>query len=322
MGSKSRRFLATLPKSNHDVKIVEVGPRDGLQNERQKVSTSDKIRLIQMLAESGCSFIESGAFVSKKWVPTMENSGKVMEGLREWHQREDVVLSCLTPNRKGFELAMEAKADEVAIFGSASEEFSQRNINCSIEESLERFGQVAALANDANIPLRGYVSCVLGCPYQGSVNPSDVARVTEKLIGLGCHEVSLGDTIGAGTPGTTKDVLEAVQDVAETNKLAVHFHDTYGMAVANILVALEKGITVVDSSVAGLGGCPYAKGASGNVATEEVVYMMHGLGLDTGIDLHKLVDAGEFICGVLDKNTQSKVGQALMAKRIPEKCCP
>ncbi|CAB9512840.1 isohexenylglutaryl-CoA/hydroxy-methylglutaryl-CoAlyase [Seminavis robusta] len=305
----------TLPR-NHDIKIVEVGPRDGLQNEKQYVSTKDKIKLVQMLADAGCSYIEAGAFVSPKWVPSMANSTEVMEGLIPWKKSQGAVLSCLTPNTKGLDLAIAAGADEVAIFGSASEAFSQKNINCSIEESLARFEQVAERANLLKIPMRGYVSCVLGCPYQGSVEASQVAMVTEKLLELGCHEVSLGDTIGVGTPKTTRAMLEAVQATVATENLAVHFHDTYGMAVANVLTALDLGITVVDSSVAGLGGCPYAKGASGNVATEEIVYMMHGQGLSTGIDLDKLVDAGDFICGALQKGTQSKVGRAMSAKRI------
>lgn len=304
-----------------DIKIVEVGARDGLQNEKQMVSAENKVALIKRLRGAGCSFIESGAFVSKKMVPSMSNSLEVMKELQEWRKseksagKEQLVLSCLTPNIKGFDDAVEAGADEVAIFGSASEAFSQKNINCSIDDSIKRFEQIAERAKKLEIPMRGYVSCVNGCPYQGEVSPSDVARVTEKLAALGCHEISLGDTIGIGTPGTTKRMLEAVQKAVATDMIAVHFHDTYGMACANILTSLEKGITAVDCSVAGLGGCPYAKGATGNVATEDVVYMCEGMGLETGIDLNKLIDAGEFICGVLGRETQSRVSHAILAKR-------
>lgn len=243
---------SSLPR-NHDVKIVEVGPRDGLQNEKEIVSTNDKIQLIQKLADAGCTYIETGAFVSKKWVPNMADSDLVMEGLKKG-KSDDLIFSCLTPNMKGLEQAIQAQAGEIAIFGSASEEFSQRNINCSIKESLERFAEVAKKASELNIPIRGYVSCVMGCPYQGEVKPSEVARVTEKLFELGCHEVSLGDTIGIGTPGKTIDMLEAVESVAPVDNLAGHFHDTYGMALANIITAVGRGIRVFDSSVAGLGG--------------------------------------------------------------------
>lgn len=314
-------MLTALP-SKYDFKIVEVGPRDGLQNEKEKVSANDKIKLIQMLTEAGCHFIETGAFVSKKWVPNMADSDEVMEGLKEWKKSQDnkdwLFFSCLTPNAKGLEQAIQANADEIAIFGSASEAFSQKNINCSIEESLERFAEVAKKAKELKIPMRGYVSCVMGCPYQGKVEPGEVANVAEKLLEMGCHEISLGDTIGVGTPGDTIDMLKAVQEVAPLDKLAVHFHDTYGMALPNIISAIGEGVRVVDSSVAGLGGCPYAKGASGNVATEEVVYMLNGLGLETGIDLEKIVDAGEFICKVIGRDTQSKVGQQVLAKRKAE----
>ncbi|KAG7381403.1 3-hydroxymethyl-3-methylglutaryl-CoA lyase [Phytophthora pseudosyringae] len=266
------------------VKIVEVGPRDGLQNEKTIVSTQDKVKLINLLSETGLSAIEATSFVSPKWVP------------------------------QGLDGAVAAGAKEVAIFGAASEAFSQKNINCSIAESLERFRPVCEKAGSLGIHVRGYVSCVLGCPYQGPVQPSAVAAVAIKMLEMGCYEVSLGDTIGVGNPASTLAMLQATKQVVPVERLAVHFHNTYGQALSNILIALQEGIAVVDSSVAGLGGCPYASGASGNVATEDVLYMMHGLGIQTGVDLHKVMAAGEFITNILGHPTHSKVAQALGPK--------
>ncbi|MEE6484415.1 hypothetical protein FKM82_013862 [Ascaphus truei] len=290
-----------------EVKIVEVGPRDGLQNEKTIVPTEVKIRLINMLSEAGLRAIEATSFVSPKWVPQMADQMSVMQGIQRF---PNISYPVLTPNLTGFQAAVACGAKEVAIFGAASELFSKKNINCSIEESLQRFQSVAAAAKEANIPVRGYVSCVLGCPYEGKVAPSKVAEVAHKMFSMGCYEISLGDTIGVGTPGSMRDMLVAVMDVVPVQALAVHCHDTYGQALANILVALQMGVQVVDSSVAGLGGCPYAHGASGNVATEDVVYMLHGLGIHTGVDLKKLTEAGAFICKVLGRTSGSKVAQA------------
>ncbi|XP_034015733.1 hydroxymethylglutaryl-CoA lyase, mitochondrial [Thalassophryne amazonica] len=289
------------------VKIVEVGPRDGLQNERTIVPAETKIHLIDMLSESGLQVIEATSFVSPKWVPQMADQVEVMRGIR---RKPGVSYPVLTPNLKGFQAAVGAGASEVAIFGAASEQFSKKNINCSVDESLQRFEEVMKAAKEARVPVRGYVSCVLGCPYEGKVAPEKVAHVAKRLYSMGCYEVSLGDTIGVGTPGGMSEMLEAVSREVPVGTLAVHCHDTYGQALANILVALQMGVSVVDSSVAGLGGCPYAQGASGNVATEDVVYMLHGLGIHTGVDLSKLMDAGAFICRSLNKKTNSKVSQA------------
>lgn len=296
---------APLPKS---VKIVEVGPRDGLQNEKQLISLQAKIQLIDDLALAGLKFIETGSFVSPKWVPQMADSTAVFEKLI---RRPGVCYSALTPNLKGFEAALLANADEVAIFGSASESFSQKNINCSIEESLHRFNPLVELATQKGIRVRAYVSCVLGCPYEGNVSPTKVATLAKALIDMGCYEVSLGDTIGVGTPTKTAELLEAILPHVAKDKLAVHFHDTYGQALANILIALQYGINVVDSSVAGLGGCPYAAGAAGNVATEDVVYMLNGMNIQTGIDLDKLSQAGNKIMQYLERSSQSKVALAM-----------
>ncbi|KAL6105778.1 hmgcl [Pungitius sinensis] len=289
------------------VKIVEVGPRDGLQNEKTIVPTESKIHLIDMLSASGLSVIEATSFVSPKWVPQMADQVEVMKGIV---RKPGVSYPVLTPNLKGFQAAVKAGASEVAIFGAASELFSKKNINCSVEESLQRFDEVVRMAKEAGVPVRGYVSCVLGCPYEGKVAPEKVAHVAKRLYSMGCYEISLGDTTGVGTPGSMSDMLEAVSREVPVNALAVHCHDTYGQALANILVALQMGISVIDSSVAGLGGCPYASGASGNVATEDVVYMLHGLGIQTGVDLSKLMDAGAFICRTLNRKTNSKVAQA------------
>ncbi|KAI1894981.1 hypothetical protein AGOR_G00101260 [Albula goreensis] len=289
------------------VKIVEVGPRDGLQNEKTIVPAEVKIRLIDMLSEAGLPVIEATSFVSPKWVPQMADQVEVMKGI---HRRPGVIYPVLTPNLKGFQAAVKAGAGEVAIFGAASELFSKKNINCTVEESLQRFEEVTKAAKEAGVPVRGYVSCVLGCPYEGKVSPEKVAQVAKRLYTMGCYEISLGDTIGVGTPGSMYEMLVAVTQVVPVDALAVHCHDTYGQALANILVALQMGISVVDSSVAGLGGCPYAQGASGNVATEDVVYMLHGLGIHTGVDMAKLMDAGAFICQALNRRTSSKVAQA------------
>lgn len=292
------------------VSIFEMGARDGLQNE-VAVPTAAKIALIESLADAGLKRIEAGSFVSPKWVPQMADSADV---LKQIQRQSGVVYSALTPNVKGFELALDAKASEVAIFGAASQSFSQRNINCSIEESIERFIPLMELAKAHNIPVRGYVSCVLGCPYEGEIAVSEVARVSEILYKMGCYEISLGDTIGVGTPQKARRMLQTVSEQVPIEKLALHFHDTYGQALANILACLDLGVRVFDSSVAGLGGCPYAKGASGNLATEDLVYMLHGMGFETGIDLQKLALAGQAISTQLNRNNCSKVATALLAK--------
>lgn len=289
------------------VSLFEVGARDGLQNE-QAVTTADKLILIDQLAMAGLKRIEAGSFVSPKWVPQMADSADIFKQL---NKRSGVVYSALTPNLKGLELALDAGADEVAIFGAASQSFSQRNINCSIEESIERFIPVIEAAKAKNIAVRGYVSCVLGCPYEGDIAVSEVARVAELLYKMGCYEVSLGDTIGVGTPVNARKMVEAVAEKVPVGKLALHFHDTYGQALANILACLETGVRVIDSSVAGLGGCPYAKGASGNLATEDLVYMLHGLGIETGVDLPRLIEAGNTISQALGRKNGSKVALAL-----------
>ena len=293
------------------VKIVEVGPRDGLQNEKVQISAEDKIALIDQLADAGVNYIESGSFVSPKWVPQMATSTDVFNGIK---RKEGVTYAALTPNMKGFEAAMAVNANEVAIFGAASEAFSQKNINCSIEESLQRFEPIMQAAKAANIPVRGYVSCVVGCPYDGFIEPEQVAMVAEKLYNMGCYEISLGDTIGVGTPASVAKMIQAVNTHVPMNKLAVHFHDTYGQALTNIYTALQAGVMVVDSAIAGLGGCPYAKGASGNVATEDVLYLLNGLGIETGIDFDKLLAAGWFISDKLGKGPISKVSTAYRAK--------
>ena len=294
------------------VRIVEVGPRDGLQNEPREVPTAAKVELIERLAEAGLPAVEATAFVSPKWVPQMADHTEVLERIR---RRPGVAYPVLTPNLKGFEAARAAGATEVAIFAAASETFSQRNINCSIAASLERFRPVAAAAKASGVKLRGYISCVLGCPYEGEVKPARVAEVAGALADMGCYEVSLGDTIGVGTPGKTKSLIEACAGRVPIERLAGHFHDTYGQALANIYTSLEMGVASFDSSIAGLGGCPYAAGASGNVATEDVVYMLNGLGIETGVDLERLVDTGQWICGLLGREPSSKAGKAIAAKR-------
>jgi len=298
------------------VKIVEVGPRDGLQNEATPVNASDKIALIEKLTDAGIKYIESGSFVSPKWVPQMATSTEVFEKL---NRVKEVTYAALTPNMRGFEAAMAVNANEVAIFGAASESFSQKNINCSIEESLARFTPIITAAKNANVKVRGYVSCVLGCPYEGDIPPEQVAKVAMKLYQMGCYEISLGDTIGVGTPANVTKMIQAVSAHVPMDKLAVHFHDTYGQALTNIYAALQMGITTVDSAIAGLGGCPYAQGASGNVATEDVVYMLNGLGIKTSINFNQLLEAGWFISEKLGKAPISKVSNAYLAKKLADK---
>jgi hydroxymethylglutaryl-CoA lyase len=293
------------------VRLVEVGPRDGLQNEKAEVPTAAKVELIERLADAGLPAVEATAFVSPKWVPQMADHTEVLERVR---RRPGVDYPVLAPNLKGFEAARAAGAAEVAIFGAASEAFSKKNINCSIAESLDRFRAVAEAAAKSGIKVRGYVSCVLGCPYEGDVAPAKVAEVAGALYQMGCYEVSLGDTIGVGTPGRTKAMIEACAKRVPLGKLAGHYHDTYGQALANIYASLELGVRTFDASVAGLGGCPYAAGASGNVATEDVVYLLNGLGLRTGVDLGKLVAIGRWICAVLGREPSSKVNKAWKAK--------
>ncbi|TFH87262.1 hydroxymethylglutaryl-CoA lyase [Billgrantia azerbaijanica] len=293
------------------VRLVEVGPRDGLQNEPNPIDTATKLELIDRLGAAGLAYIEAASFVSPKWVPQMADHREVMTGLT---RRDGVTYAALTPNLKGLEGALECGVEEVAVFGAASEAFSQKNINCSVAESLERFAPVLERAREAKVRVRGYVSCVLGCPYEGEIAPAKVAEVSKALYDMGCYEVSLGDTIGVGTPLKAKRMLEAVSRDIPMVKLAAHFHDTYGQALANLYAVLEEGIAVVDSSVAGLGGCPYAKGASGNVASEDVVYLLDGLGIETGIDLNKLADTGTWITQAIGRPNRSKVGVALAAK--------
>ena len=293
------------------VRIVEVGARDGLQNEPGELPTRIKLELIGRLADAGLPAIEATAFVSPKWIPQMADHSEVLEGIR---RKPGVSYPVLTPNLKGFEAALAAGATEVAIFGAASEAFSKKNVNCSIAESLERFGRVAEAARGANVRLRGYVSCVVGCPYEGEVAPEAVAQVARSLHAMGCYEVSLGDTIGVGTPRRTQAMIEACARHVPIAQLAGHYHDTYGQALANIYASLELGMASFDASVAGLGGCPYAAGASGNAATEDVVYLLHGLGIETGVDLERLAETGRWICSVLGRESGSKVGRALAAR--------
>jgi len=292
------------------VRVVEVGPRDGLQNEAGEVPTAIKVELIERLADAGLPAVEATAFVSPKWVPQMADHTEVLERVR---RKPGVSYPVLTPNLKGFEAARAAGATEVAVFGAASEAFSKKNINCSIAESLERFRPIVLEAGKHRIKVRGYVSCVLGCPYEGEVAPARVAEVAGALYDMGCYEISLGDTIGVGTPGKARVMIEACARRVPLERLAGHYHDTYGQALANIYASLEAGVRTFDASVAGLGGCPYAAGASGNVATEDVVYMLHGLGIETGVDLRRLVEIGRWICGVLGREPASKVNKAFKA---------
>jgi hydroxymethylglutaryl-CoA lyase len=292
------------------VRLVEVGPRDGLQNEAAIVPTEVKLELIRRLADSGLRHIEATAFVSARRVPQMADHDAVMRGVP---RRPGLVYSALTPNLQGFDAALAAGANEVAVFGAASETFSQKNIHCSIAESLQRFEQVMRAARERSMPVRAYVSCVLGCPYEGPIAPQAVAQVAAALFDMGCHEISLGDTIGVGTPGRTRAMLEAVARRVPIERLAGHFHDTYGQALANVYAALEFGVAVFDASVAGLGGCPYAPGASGNVATEDLLYMLDGLGIETGVRLEGLLAADRYICEALHHPTRSRVALARAA---------
>ena len=293
------------------VKIVEVGPRDGLQNEPEVVPTATKIELIERLAEAGLRAIEATAFVSAKWVPQMADNSAVMQGIK---RQKATVYPVLTPNLQGFDAAIEAGATEVAIFAAASESFSRKNINCSIAESLKRFEPIVSAASALEIPVRGYVSCVVGCPYEGAVDPQQAAAVAKTLSAMGCYEVSLGDTIGVGTPASIQRLLDACAAAVPIGKLAGHYHDTYGMAIANIYASLQMGLAVFDSSVAGLGGCPYAQGATGNVATEDVVYLLDGLGIASGVDLAKLAVVGDWISRAINRPNGAKAGRALCAR--------
>lgn len=311
-------------------RIVEVGLRDGLQNEKATINVDIKIELLKKLMLAGCKTIEAGSFVSPKWVPQMADTSKVCEYINEQIKKSNIInaendsldfkrtrFSVLTPNLHGLDEALKYGAKEIAVFGAASNTFSMKNINCSISESLDRFQKVCEKARDNNVLVRGYVSCVLGCPYEGDVSPDKVLYVTQRLFAMGCYEVSLGDTIGVGTPGSTKNLLEFLlkkENNLDVSKLAVHFHDTYGQALANILIALGFGINVIDSSISGLGGCPYAAGASGNVSTEDVVYMLNGLGIKTDLDLDKLLDASNYIDEALRRKSNSKVANAKKKK--------
>ena len=309
----------TNPPTVHDhdypksVTIFEMGPRDGLQNEKATLSLDDKVALVNELANVGLKKIETGSFVSPKWVPQMADSGEVFNNIT---RQADVAYTALTPNMRGYDAAVASQADEVAVFGAASESFTQKNINCSIAESIERFKPVIAAAKAKGLPVRGYVSCVVGCPYEGHIEPDAVAQVAKTLYELGCYEISLGDTVGVGTPIKIRRMLQAVTEHVPVNKLAVHFHDTYGQALANILMALQMGVATVDSSVAGLGGCPYAGNASGNVGTEDVVYMLHGMGIKTGIDLAALAQVGGKITKALGKQPESRIAKAILAGHV------
>ncbi len=294
------------------VKIVEVGPRDGLQNEKEFVATNVKVELVNRLANAGLQNVESASFVSPKWVPQMADGAAVMAGIE---RRPGTIYSALTPNLRGFEAALDAKVDEIVIFGAASEAFSQKNINCSIAESIARFEPVAKAAKEAGLRVRGSISCALGCPYQGDVPVDAVVDVVQRMKALGCDEIDIADTIGVGTAGRTREVMAAVSKVFPRERLSGHFHDTYGQAVANIYASLQEGIEIFHASVAGLGGCPYAKGATGNVATEDVIFLLNGLGIQTGVDLDQLVDIGDFISQAIGKPSASRVGRALLAKK-------
>lgn len=295
----------TLPSQ---VRIVEVGPRDGLQNEKQTITTATKIQLIENLVDAGLTYIEAGSFVNPKWVPQMADSGDVFSGIT---RKPGVTYAALTPNLQGYERAIAVNANEVAIFAAASEAFSQKNINCSISESIHRFEALINAANAQQIPVRGYISCIAGCPYSGAVDVETVASIAKELLAMGCYEISLGDTIGVGTAGQIKHLIETVARDIPIEKIAAHMHDTYGQALANIYAALEMGVSVIDSSVAGLGGCPYAAGATGNIATEDVVYLLNGLGIEHGVNLEKLIYAGNTISAALNKPSNSKVAKAM-----------
>ena len=295
------------------VRVVEVGPRDGLQNEKQTIPTSAKIQLIEKLVYAGLTYIEAGSFVNPKWVPQMADSAEVFLGVP---RKPGFTYAALTPNLQGYERALAANANEVAIFAAASEEFSKKNINCSISESIKRFELLIENAQLQKIPVRGYISCVAGCPYSGDVAAEKVATIAKELFAMGCYEISLGDTIGVGTANQVKNLIETVANHIPMEKIAVHMHDTYGQGIANIYASLELGISTIDSSIAGLGGCPYAAGASGNIATEDLVYLLNGLDISHGLDLHKLVDAGNYISSILGRANQSKAAQALTHKSL------
>ncbi|OZY86444.1 hydroxymethylglutaryl-CoA lyase [Cellvibrio mixtus] len=290
------------------VRIVEVGPRDGLQNEKIAIPTGIKIQLIENLVDAGLTYIEAGSFVNPKWVPQMADSGEVFTGIS---RKPDVTYAALTPNLQGYERAIAVNANEVAIFAAASEAFSQKNINCSISESIQRFQTLIDAAKSQHIPVRGYISCVAGCPYSGAVDVHTVASIAKELLAMGCYEISLGDTIGVGTAGQIKNLIETLARDIPIEKIAAHMHDTYGQALANIYAALEMGVSVIDSSVAGLGGCPYAAGATGNVATEDVVYLLNGLGIEHGVNLEKLIHVGNTISIALNKSSNSRVAKAM-----------
>ncbi|MGH8851331.1 MAG: hydroxymethylglutaryl-CoA lyase [Casimicrobiaceae bacterium] len=294
------------------VRIVDVAPRDGLQNEKAMVPTEVKVGLIDRLSEAGVPAIEATSFVSPKWVPQMADNARVMAAIRRW---PGVRYPVLTPNIKGFEAALAAGADEVAVFVAASETFSRHNINCSVGESLERARPVAAAAKAHGLRVRGYVSCVLDCPYEGAIAPSAVREVAAALHAMGCYEISLGDTIGTGTAGRTRRLIAAVADAVPVAELAGHFHDTYGQAIANVYAAMESGVATFDASVSGLGGCPYAKGATGNVATEDLLYLLDGLGIETGVDMTRLRIAGRYISNFLGRAPASRVARALDARQ-------
>ncbi len=299
----------TLPSK---VKLVEVGPRDGLQNEAQPVPAAVKIALIDKLTDAGLPVVEATAFVSPKWVPQMADNAEVMAGIR---RKAGVAYPVLVPNRKGLDAAIAAGADEVVVFAAATESFSKRNTNCTIAEGIARFSEVCAEALAQGLKVRGDISVCLGCPYEGDVDPEAVVRIARELFAMGCYEITIADTIGTGTAGGTRKVIEAVAKHVPVERLAGHFHDTYGQAVTNVYAALECGVATFDSSVAGLGGCPYAKGATGNVATEDVLYLLDGLGIETGVDMDKLIAAGDYICGVLGRPTHSKAARALSARK-------
>lgn len=296
--------------SSPQIRLVEVGPRDGLQNESVPVSADDKVQLINLLSAAGFKTIESGSFVAPKWVPQMASTNEVF---RDIQRNADVTYTALVPNLKGLEGAVAAEVDEIAVFLAVSDAFSQKNINCTMTESLERIKPVVSAALDQQIPVRGYLSCVLGCPYAGEINSSVVVDMSKRLIDMGCYEVSLGDTIGVGTPAGAHELVRQVAEVVPVSQIAVHFHDTYGQALANIHAVLPLGITVIDTAVAGLGGCPYARGATGNVATEDVVYMLHGMQLDTGINMQRLLEASRFISEKLGRPGSSRAANALLS---------
>jgi hydroxymethylglutaryl-CoA lyase len=298
-----------LPKR---VRIVEVGPRDGLQNEAKIVPTEIKIELIDRLSETGLAAIEGASFVSPKWMPQMADSLQVMQGIK---RHPGVSYPVLVPNLQGLQSALQVDIDEIAIFASASESFSRKNINCTIAQSLDRFAEVCAEAKKHNLRVRGYISCTLGCPYEGTIAPANVAWLAGRLVELGCYEISLGDTIGVGTPSKAQAMVDCVAEKVQHERLAAHFHDTYGQALANILAVMERGITVIDSSVSGLGGCPFATGAAGNVATEDLLFMLKGMGIETGVDLNKVAAVGEFISSYLGRPSNSKVTRVLSAQK-------